>query len=108
MLHNTNLRHHLTQKMSASFVAGAIVWALLLAKAAAEMRHITSTATHDVSFGPLVLTRMSKTIQNDGSTTASFAFWGGIIWYIVFWLALGALIGYAAYRRSSKKAAPPS
>jgi hypothetical protein len=104
MLHRNDLRHHIIQKMGIAALGAALTWAILLSQTAAKMRDVTfNSTTQDVAFGPLVLTHITKTVNDNGTVTATFHFAQGLLWYLLIWLAVGAAIGYAVATFGGRK-----
>jgi len=62
-----------------------------------------NSMTEHVTFGPLALTHITKTITDHGQVIATFRFDTGLVWYALFWLALGAAAGYAVHAFGGKK-----
>jgi hypothetical protein len=103
MLDNS-IKRRAVQLLNYGILLGTVTWVLLIIKGALTLKAATGQMVHNVTFGPLTLMRISKQPVTDGFTVR-FALEVGLIWYVVFWLAIGGLLGlcFAVYARKSLK-----
>jgi hypothetical protein len=85
----------LAKGIGSSLLIGSLVWAAFLGYGAVALRGQEGNSGYDVAIGPLLLHHISKQQTADGFT-ASFSFESGLLWYGLFWIALGAVAGLLA------------
>ncbi|HEX9153560.1 MAG TPA: hypothetical protein VF809_01950 [Candidatus Saccharimonadales bacterium] len=101
MFHRTSLQQHLSQKIGMSLGAGAAVWIALLVNGSAAIRNSVE-ASHNITFGPLLLNTLSKQRINGGFKAAIY-FEPNLVWYAILWVVIGIAIGLAVTNFAPKK-----
>jgi hypothetical protein len=100
MFHRTTLLRHLGQKIGMSLGTGATIWIVLLINGSAVIRNSTE-ASYNITFGPLLLGTLSKQ-KIDGGFKAAIYFEPNLVWYVIFWVITGIIIGLVTARFAPK------
>lgn len=85
-------RRQILQMLNYGLLLGAVTWVLLIMRGAQVLKTGAEQTAYNVVFGPLTLLHMDKQAVGDGFTVR-FAFELGTVWYAVFWLVIGSLLG---------------
>lgn len=95
----SSLQNHLAATTGASLLVGLFVGLVLLFNATSALRNsAVLPAQQEVTLGPLQLMSLTAAPAGDGATKVELDLSGGVVWYALFWLLLGAAVGYLMWR----------
>jgi len=94
MFQKSDIKRSVLQFCNFGLLCGVALWGILLMHGAQELRGNGGLDSHEyrVSFGPLLLTTISKQVSEHGFT-AGFSLGSGFGWYLAGWLVIGSLLG---------------
>jgi uncharacterized membrane protein len=92
MLWHPSVRRCILQMTHFGLLMGVAVWTILIVRGAQSLRNNPFKDSYLVHFGPLKLTHISKH-PIEGGFTAGFSLETGLVWYVLFWLVIGCLLG---------------
>jgi hypothetical protein len=96
---DSNYHGLLLKAVNGATLAGTLVWVILIVRAAHQLSKTSGLTEAPVTFGPFLLTQITKRPVENGHI-ASFSLEAGLTGYISFWLALGVVAGLLlAWRR---------
>jgi hypothetical protein len=101
IMNRSERQHQFAQKTGWSLLLGSLSWVALLIRGASVLRGQIGNSSYDVMFGPWNLHRITQEKTGDG-LTVSFSFETGLLWYLLFWLLLGVVLGLLSGRWGSQ------